>query len=81
MWKLCVDKRDQRRMTSLAQADRKATATKITTLYNHAEQKNILKALKQVDYNRPLHVPVLSTELKLQRASPEIGQVKDWKKY
>lgn len=37
------DQRGQRRMARMGQADRKATVSNITTLYNRAERKIILK--------------------------------------
>ena len=38
--KLLVDERDQQRIARLVQADRKATVTELSTLYNCGEQKS-----------------------------------------
>ncbi len=54
-WKYLVECRDQRRMVRMAQADRKATVTQITTCYNRGTQKSISErttrwTLKQMGY-------------------------------
>lgn len=86
-----VDARGQRRMTRLIQADRKTTATKMTTHCNKCTQKSIsecktLQTLKQLGFScrKPHHcMPLLSaknTKLRLRfiRAHQNLT-LKDWK--
>jgi len=68
--KYLVDERGQRRLTRLVKADRKATVTQITTLYNCGLRVNNMLNLEidELQQQRPHHVPLLSVS---QEQRPE----------
>ncbi len=68
-WKWLVDARGQRRKARLARADRKATVTQITTLYNQGMQKSISEL---TTYQKQL-------KLKFARVHQNCT-IEDWKK-
>ena len=89
-WKHFVDEKTQRRMVRPVGADRRATVTQITTLYNHGEQKSSSEwtarpTLRSTghDSRRPRLAPLLSAKnrsLRLQWRQPQQNwTVEDWK--